>query len=104
MTFLVVAIASPTAKNLHIDQRPYLFVLHNFCSAAIYQHDHLIVVYPTMVTPQTLLLPLPPPPLTLPLLPQLPLPLRHCADADASVAAAAAAAGRCAAPNGAAAA
>ena len=67
MTLLVVAIASPTAKIVHIDQRPYLFVLHNFCSAAIYQRDHLIVVYPTMVTPQTLLLPLPP--LTLPLLP-----------------------------------
>ena len=57
MTLLVVAIASPTAKIVHIDQRPYLFVLHNFCSAAIYQRDHLIVVYPIMVTP-----PLPPPP------------------------------------------
>ena len=29
MTLLVVAIASPTAKIVHIDQRPYLFVLHN---------------------------------------------------------------------------
>jgi len=57
MTLLVVAIASPTAKIVHIDQRPYLFVLHNFCSAAIYQRDHLIVVYPIMVTP-----PPPPPP------------------------------------------
>jgi hypothetical protein len=57
MTLLVVAIASPTAKIVHIDQRPYLFVLLNFCSTAIYQRDHLIVVYPIMVTP-----PPPPPP------------------------------------------
>ena len=57
MTLLVFAIVSPTAKIIHIDQRPYLFVLHNFCSTAIYQRDHLIVAYPIMVTP-----PPPPPP------------------------------------------
>ena len=54
----VVAIASPTTKIVHIDQRPYPFLFCIICSTAIYQCDHLIVVYPIMVTP----LPPPPPP------------------------------------------
>ena len=49
MTLLVIAIALPTAKIVHIDQRPYPFLFCIICSAAIYQRDHLIDVYLIMV-------------------------------------------------------